>query len=865
MASHRNIFRFFTPSYSLLRKATKLAKQVDSLAGYYRKLSNNELSNKTDYFLDQLSKGKSLDDILPDALATAREAIYRVHGLYAYLVQIIGAIIIHNGDFAEMYTGEGKTITIVIAAYLNALLKKGVHVVTVNEYLVKRDAQFCAAALNPLKITVGYNLTNMKPNDKRKMFACDITYTTNSELGFDYLRDNMVPNYEDKVIRGLHYAIIDEADSVLIDEARTPLIIAGQPKKDVSLYIEVDEFVKSLTKEDYSIDAESRSIFLTQSGTTKAQNHYHLKNLYDVENSDLVHKIRNALMANYVFEYGVEYIVQNQQVLLVDHFTGRILHGRTYNAGLHQAIQAKEKVKIDPENVTVATITYQSFFRLYKKIAGVSGTAYTEAKEFLDIYNMVVVPVPTNKKVIRHDYNDYVFETTRAKWLHVVAFIKQLHEKGQPVLVGTASVEDSEELSTLMKNQGLKFELLNAKNHEREAEIIALAGQKGAITISTNMAGRGTDIKLGPGVKELGGLFVIGTNRNESRRIDNQLRGRSGRQGDPGETRFMVSLEDPLFKRFAGDKMSKATKKTKDDDFFDSWFFTRIIASMQKKIENLNYDTRKHLIDYDVVLSNQRELIYEQRDQILKNESNAAIIKKMVRQVSEYIVNLCISITNPTYIDSTALAKTINEKFFFLKILESSKFTNCLIPDAINLVEKILNISIQSRISTYEPSQIHTIIRSIIIQNLDSEWTQHLDHIFKIRESVNLRSLEQKSPLNIYVDEADKLFKMLIIHVAHKVIINIHNLYNPAATPIMVGELYKAGIISSAKHDELMQQFIAKKEVKIDFSQFLNSKATPVNPKKIIPMGEQTRLINEQNLDDEINQLEEDNKTLKIN
>lgn len=865
MASHRNIFRFFTPSYSLLRKATKLAKQVDSLAGYYHKLSNNELSNKTDYFLDQLSKGKSLDDILPDALATAREAIYRVHGLYAYLVQIIGAIIIHNGDFAEMYTGEGKTITIVIAAYLNALLKKGVHVVTVNEYLVKRDAQFCAAALNPLKITVGYNLTNMKPNDKRKMFACDITYTTNSELGFDYLRDNMVPNYEDKVIRALHYAIIDEADSVLIDEARTPLIIAGQPKKDVSLYIEVDEFVKSLTKEDYSIDAESRSIFLTQSGTTKAQNHYHLKNLYDVENSDLVHKIRNALMANYVFEYGVEYIVQNQQVLLVDHFTGRILHGRTYNAGLHQAIQAKEKVKIDPENVTVATITYQSFFRLYKKIAGVSGTAYTEAKEFLDIYNMVVVPVPTNKKVIRHDYNDYVFETTRAKWLHVVAFIKQLHEKGQPVLVGTASVEDSEELSTLMKNQGLKFELLNAKNHEREAEIIALAGQKGAITISTNMAGRGTDIKLGPGVKELGGLFVIGTNRNESRRIDNQLRGRSGRQGDPGETRFMVSLEDPLFKRFAGDKMSKATKKTKDDDFFDSWFFTRIIASMQKKIENLNYDTRKHLIDYDVVLSNQRELIYEQRDQILKNESNAAIIKKMVRQVSEYIVNLCISITNPTYVDSTALAKTINEKFFFLKILESSKFTNCLIPDAINLVEKILNISIQSRISTYEPSQIHTIIRSIIIQNLDSEWTQHLDHIFKIRESVNLRSLEQKSPLNIYVDEADKLFKMLIIHVAHKVIINIHNLYNPAATPIMVGELYKAGIISSAKHDELMQQFIAKKEVKIDFSQFLNSKATPVNHKKIVPMGEQTRLINEQNLDDEINQLEEDNKTLKIN
>ena len=398
-----------------MRKATKLAKQVDCLANYYRKLSNNDLSNKTDYFLEQLKKGKSLDDILPDALATAREAIYRVHGLYAYLVQIIGAIIIHNGDFAEMYTGEGKTITIVIAAYLNALLKKGVHVVTVNEYLVKRDAQFCAAALNPLKITVGYNLTNMKSNDKRKMFDCDITYTTNSELGFDYLRDNMVPNYEDKVIRGLQYAIIDEADSVLIDEARTPLIIAGQPKKDVSLYIEVDEFVKSLNKEDYSIDPETRSIFLTQSGTIKAQNQYHLKNLFDVENSDLVHKIRNALMANYVFEYGVEYIVQDQQVLLVDHFTGRILHGRTYNAGLHQAIQAKEKVKIDPENVTVATITYQSFFRLYKKIAGVSGTAYTEAKEFLDIYNMVVVPVPTNKKVIRRDYNDYVFETTKAK------------------------------------------------------------------------------------------------------------------------------------------------------------------------------------------------------------------------------------------------------------------------------------------------------------------------------------------------------------------------------------------------------------------------------------------------------------------
>ncbi|MBQ0045321.1 MAG: preprotein translocase subunit SecA [Mycoplasma sp.] len=820
-------FNVFTPRGRELRAAYKQAKEVEALKDKYRAMSNEELSSRTNFFLSELKRGVSLDGILPDALATAREAIYRVHGLYAYPVQVIGAIVIHKGNLAEMYTGEGKTLTIILTAYLNALTKKGVHVVTVNEYLVKRDALFCAQALNPLGITVGYNVADMDSETKRQMFACDITYTTNSELGFDYLRDNMVKEYSDKVIRDLNMAIIDEVDSVLIDESRTPLIISGQPKKDVSLYIDVDRFVKTLTKDDYIIDDETNTISLNDSGVEKTEKYFKIKNLYNIENSDLVHKIRNSLMANFVFRYGVEYIVRDNKIMLVDHFTGRILEGRSYNAGLHQAIQAKEMVKIDPENVIVATITYQAFFRLYKKLSGVTGTALTEADEFIKIYNMIVVPVPTNRKVIRRDLPDYVFETKTAKWAHVAAEIERLHTKGQPVLVGTASVEDSEELAALLRNKGLKFELLNAKNHAREAEIVALAGQRGAITISTNMAGRGTDIKLGPGVKELGGLFVIGTNRHESRRVDNQLCGRSGRQGDPGMTRFFISTEDPLFKRFGIDKKEKTEKKVTDQEFYDSWFFNRMVKMMQKKVEGLNFDTRKNLTDYDVVLSNQREVVYKQRDQILKNERNIPIIRNMINIVAKDLVNIFLSKENPNYVDETKLAQAINLRLLGFDAIEPSLFAKQNVQTVTALVTRIIWGSIEARIATYNPEQIQRVLKSIIIQNFDAEWTTHLDVMSKIREGVTLRSLEQKSPLNIYVEEADKHFTTLKKNVAHKVVISIHRLYIPNIAATINDRLHDSKLISDKHYAELKTKFSteANKNIRIDFADLIRQKA----------------------------------------
>ena len=820
----RKRFNIFTTRGRELRAAYKQALLVQQLKDKYRAMSNEDLSAKTSFFLSQLERGISLDEILPEAIATAREAIYRVHGLYAYLVQVIGAIVVHKGDIAEMYTGEGKTITIVLAAYLNALTKKGIHIVTVNEYLVKRDALFCAQALNPLNITVGYNLVGMSADTKRKMFNCDITYTTSSELGFDYLRDNMVKQYSDKVIRELNMSIIDEVDSILIDEARTPLIISGQPKQDVSLYIDVDQFVKTLKTDDYRIDEETNTIALSNSGVEKAQKHFKINNLYNIENSDLVHKIRNSLLANFVFKYGVEYIVKENKIKLVDHFTGRILEGRSYNAGLHQAIQAKEMVRIEPENVIVATITYQAFFRLYKKLAGVTGTALTEADEFMKIYNMVVVTVPTNKKVIRKDLTDYVFETKTAKWAHVAAAIEQLHAKGQPVLVGTASVEDSEELATLLKNKGLNFELLNARNHSREAEIVALAGQMGAITISTNMAGRGTDIKLGPGVKELGGLFVIGTNRHESRRVDNQLCGRSGRQGDPGVTRFFISTEDPLFKRFGEDpKQDKAKKKVNDNKFYDSWFFSRMIRAMQKKVEGLNFDIRKNLTDYDVVLSNQREVVYKQRDQILKNERNIPIIRNMVNIVASDLVALFILKENSNFVDSSALVKAINSKIFGFDVIEENLFDKTTIPAAKAILTRVIWCSLQAKIDSFDKTQIQQVLRSIIIQNFDVEWTNHLDVMSKIREGVSLRSLEQRSPLNIYVEEAEKRFNILKKNTAHKVVLSIYRLYVPKAQETIVEKLHENMLLSNHHYNELKSKFATSnaKTINIDFGDIL--------------------------------------------
>ncbi|MBP5256764.1 MAG: preprotein translocase subunit SecA [Mycoplasma sp.] len=781
-------WNIFSPSRKILKKAKKLANYVDSLKDEFRKKSNVELSKMTDSFIDRLKRGQSLDDILPEAMATAREAIYRVHHIFAYKVQIIGAIVANHGDFCEMYTGEGKTIVIVLVAYLNALLKRGVHVVTVNEYLVQRDAHFCAKALNPLGITVGYNLANFSSNQKREMFACDITYTTNSELGFDYLRDNMVNRYEDKVIRELNFAIIDEGDSVLIDEARTPLIISGQPKQDISMYIDVDRFVNKLNEKDYVIDAESNTINLTDEGVKKAEMNYHLNNLFHFENSTLYHKIKNALLANKVFKNGVEYIVKDDKIFLIDQFTGRILEGRSYNAGVQQAIQAKENVKIEPENVTVATITYQSFFRLYNKLAGLSGTAATEAEEFLKIYNMLVVTIPTNRPVIRTDLNDYVFANKMSKWVHVVSEVERIHAAGQPILIGTESVEDSEELVYFLKNKGLPFQLLNAKNNAKEAKIIALAGQKGMITISTNMAGRGTDIKLGPGVKELGGLYVIGTAHHESRRIDNQLRGRSGRQGDPGLTRFFVSLDDTLFRRFAIEKEKKSSQKL-DDEYYDSWFFTRLIRNAQKKVEAYNFDIRKNLIDYDSILSNQRELIYKQRDQILKNITNVQIAKNMAKNVAKDVAEIAKSPKNNLFVIPQRIADIINTKLFNYNLVSHDFFDHKTLSEASNILYNILCISIDKRIELLTPEVGNKIFKDIMIQALDYQWSNHLDLMVKVREGVNLRSYEQRSPLNIYVEEADKHFNEMKKNVAHLSIRQINHIFVPRVNEAIFNEL----------------------------------------------------------------------------
>ncbi|WP_027123722.1 preprotein translocase subunit SecA [Mycoplasmoides pirum] len=765
-------FRLISPKNRILRRGEKIAYEVDELKNEYRSLTDAELKQKTSFFIKELESGKTLDDILVPALATIREAVYRENNQFAYLVQLIGAYIVYQGDFAEMMTGEGKTLTLFLAAYVNALEKKGVHIVTVNEYLAQRDADLASKIFARLDLTVGCNISNLAPIKKKEAFACDITYTTNSELGFDYLRDNMVANYEDKKIRSLHYAIVDEGDSVLIDEARTPLIISGQPKKDFTLYFAADKFVSSLNESDYKIDEESRSPSLTESGMQKAEAYFKVENLFNVENSDLFHKINNALVANKIFENGKEYIVRDNKILIVDHFTGRILEGRSYNSGLHQAVQAKERVPIEPENVVVATITYQSFFRLYKKLAAVSGTALTEAEEFLKIYNMVVVPVPTNKPVIRDDHPDHVFGNQKIKWQVVVKDIIEHHKKGQPILVGTASVEDSELLHNLLNEANVPHEVLNAKNHAREAEIISNAGQKNAVTISTNMAGRGTDIKLGEGVVELGGLYVIGTERHESRRIDNQLRGRAGRQGDPGESRFFISFADSLFKRFAQDKIDKAILKLGDDSF-DARFFSRTLDRTQKKVESINFDVRKNLIDYDHVLSSQRELIYKQRDKVLLASDLSGIILRMQQQLVASLIDKYRDAKNQNLINHIYLSEILNNELLGVGMTTPSDFENLTILNTNEKVNALISDMIAKKIEIITPGIANKIFRDIIIQSIDELWIEHLDRVLKLREGVSLRSLEQTSPLNIYVKEADILFKRMLADIAKNVITKI--------------------------------------------------------------------------------------------
>lgn len=762
-----------------LKQFEKLATKVESLADEYEKLSDEQLQAKTPEFRKRLEKGETLDDLLPEAFATAREGAKRVLGLYPFRVQIIGGIALHYGNIAEMMTGEGKTLTATLPVYLNALTGKGVHVVTVNEYLSSRDESEMGQLYKWLGLTVGLNLNSMSADEKRDAYNCDVTYSTNSELGFDYLRDNMVVYKDQMVQRPLNYAIIDEVDSILIDEARTPLIISGQAEQANSEYIRADRFVKTLTEDksdddadddedhgDYKIDWPTKTINLTNQGIKKACEHFGLRNLYDIDNQVLVHHIDQALRANYIMLKDIDYVVQNGEVMIVDSFTGRVMEGRRYSDGLHQAIEAKEGVKIQEESKTQATITYQNFFRMYKKLAGMTGTAKTEEEEFREIYNMEVITIPTNRPIARKDLPDILYPTLDSKFEAVVKEIKERHAKGQPVLVGTVAIESSERLSKMLDQAGIPHAVLNAKNHAKEAEIIMNAGQRGAVTIATNMAGRGTDIKLGPGVKELGGLAVIGTERHESRRIDNQLRGRSGRQGDPGVTRFYLSLEDDLMKRFGGDRVKLFLDRISDNDddkVIESRMITKQVESAQKRVEGNNYDTRKQTLQYDDVMRTQREIIYGERMQVISEEKSLKpVLMPMIKRTIDHQVDMYTQGDKKDWRNdqlrdfiSSAITDEETTKKLNIKHLSAEELKKRLYKIAEdNYAEKEKQLA--------DPEQMLEFEKVVILRVVDERWTDHIDAMDQLRQSISLRGYGQLNPLVEYQEAGYRMFEEMI-------------------------------------------------------------------------------------------------------
>ena len=759
-----------------VRKLEKLADKVISLESKMEALSDADFPVKTEEFKARYASGESLDKLLPEAFALVREGAKRVLGLFPYKVQIMGGITLHNGNIAEMRTGEGKTLTATMPVYLNALSGDGVHVVTVNEYLSTRDAKEMGELYNFLGLSVGVNLTGQTPEEKRAAYYADITYSTNSELGFDYLRDNMVVYKSQMVQRPLNYAVVDETDSILIDEARTPLIISGQAEKSTVLYQRADFFVKALKEdEDYTIDLTSKSISLTDEGINKAEQTFRLPNLYDVDNSALVHHIDQALRANYIMIRDIDYVVDEGQVKIVDGFTGRIMEGRRYSDGLHQAIEAKEGVEVENESKTMATITYQNFFRMYRKLSGMTGTAKTEEEEFREIYNMNVITIPTNRPVQRIDAHDVIYPSLKSKFKAVVRDIKERHEKGQPILVGTVAVETSELISQMLHQEGIPHEVLNAKNHFKEAEIVMMAGQRGAVTIATNMAGRGTDIKLGKGVKELGGLCVIGTERHESRRIDNQLRGRSGRQGDPGATQFYLSLEDDLMKRFGGERMQAIWERLNidengDDNFIQSKMLSRQVESSQKRVEGNNYDTRKNVLQYDEVMREQREIIYSQRLQIINEENSLEkVTKAMIRRTIHRMVENHTLGEKKTWdleslVDFAANAICHPED---ISLSDLKGKTPSEIEGLLN--EKAMEIYKEKQEQLNGDSQMLEFEKVVILRVVDRKWTDHIDDMDQLREGVGLRGYAQIDPLTEYQTEGFNRFQQMIAAIDYDV------------------------------------------------------------------------------------------------
>ncbi|MDR4072422.1 preprotein translocase subunit SecA [Lactiplantibacillus plantarum] len=753
-----------------IRRLDKIANKVEAYADEYGKLSDADLQAKTPEFRERYKEGESLDDLLPEAFATAREGAKRVLGLYPFHVQILGGIVLHQGDIAEMKTGEGKTLTATMPVYLNAISGKGVHVVTVNEYLSARDATEMGELYNWLGMSVGINGAEKSPEEKRAAYNADITYSTNGEIGFDYLRDNMVVYREDMVQRPLNFAIIDEVDSILIDEARTPLIISGQSEGTTGMYKRADRFAKTLTKdEDYKVDLESKTVALLDEGIRKAEKYFGLENLYDTDNTALNHYLDEALRANYIMLKDKDYVISDGQALIVDSFTGRIMDGRRFSDGLHQAIEAKEHVEIQEETKTMANITYQNLFRMYKKLSGMTGTAKTEQEEFREIYNMEVITIPTNRPMIRDDRSDLLYPTLQSKFNAVVKEIKQLHEKGQPMLIGTVAVETSEYLSHRLDEENIPHVVLNAKNHAKEADIVANAGQRGAVTIATNMAGRGTDIKLGPGVKEVGGLAVIGTERHESRRIDNQLRGRAGRQGDPGMSQFYLSLEDDLMLRFGSERIKNFLQRMNvedDDAVIQSRMITRQVESAQKRVEGNNYDSRKNVLQYDDVMRAQREVIYGERQQVIMEEKSLKpVIMPMIKRTVERTVQLHMQGDAKDWdLDAVvdfAQAAMVKEDSISVADLKGKS------PAEVEayLMDRVDKIYADKAKRLYDAGQMLEFEKVVILRVVDSHWTDHIDAMDQLRQSIGLRGYGQLNPLVEYQRDGYQMFEEMVADI----------------------------------------------------------------------------------------------------
>jgi preprotein translocase subunit SecA len=766
--------KLFDGNKKELNRIQGIVEQIESLEPDLVKLSDEQLKAKTEEFKSRYANGESLDDLLVEAYAVVREASKRVLGMHPFPVQLVGAVVLHGGNIAEMKTGEGKTLASTMPAYLNALAGEGVHVITVNEYLADRDSKEMGQLFEFLGLTVGLNINGLSKEQKRDAYLADITYGTNNEFGFDYLRDNMVLYKEQMVQRPLNFAIIDEVDSILIDEARTPLIISGSAQKSASLYTQADSFVSTLKREvDYTYDEKTKGVQLTEEGINKAEKYFNVDNLFDLNHVTLTHHIGQALRAHVSMHRDTDYVVEEGEVVIVDQFTGRLMKGRRYSDGLHQAIEAKEGLKIQNESMTLASITFQNYFRMYNKLAGMTGTAKTEEEEFRSIYNMNVVAIPTNKPISRTDYPDKIYSTMNGKFRAVVEDIKERHKTGQPVLVGTVAVETSELISQYLKKAGVKHDVLNAKNHYREAEIIENAGQKGAVTIATNMAGRGTDIKLGEGVLELGGLAVIGTERHESRRIDNQLRGRSGRQGDPGISQFYLSMEDELMRRFGSDNLKSMMDKMGMDDSqpIINKFVSRAVESAQKRVEGNNYDARKNVLAYDDVLREQREIIYKQRFEVIDAEGNElrTIIENMIKSTLARVVTTHTQDDDEEKWDLQAIVEYVNGN---LLDQDSITIDDLKGKDTEEIEELILDqvrVKYNQKEQELSEEQMREFEKVILLRTVDTKWMDHIDQMDQLRQGIHLRAYGQNDPLREYQFEGFAMFEAMVENIEDEV------------------------------------------------------------------------------------------------